>query len=914
MADTAERTTLSSDQRKTLNDVEMQEWLESLEYVLHSAGPQRVMEILARLDTYAQGQGVDIPFTATTPYLNTVPVSEQPDYPGDVELERNIRRFLRWNAMAMVVRANKNTGVGGHISTYASAAILYEVGFNHFFRGHDAGVDSDIVYYQGHTSPGIYARAYLERRINKERLHNFRREVEQDGLSSYPHPWLMPDFWQFPTVSMGLAPIMSIYQARFNTYLTKRGFIEQGTGKVWAFLGDGETDEPETLGAIKFAAREKLDNLIWVINCNLQRLDGPVYGNGQIIQELEGIFRGAGWNVIKVTWGGEWDKLLEKDVQGYLAERFAKLTDGESQRYAAFGGSELRETFFDTPELKALIDGLSDDELSKLNRGGHDVSKVYAAYHKAFHHTGSPTVILARTVKGYGMGKAGEAMNVAHQQKKLDLEDMKAFRDRFSLPISDDDIASYPFYRPDEDSAEYKYLMERRKALGGPQPERRVKSEPLAPPDESVFDEFTKGTDGREVSTTMVFVRILGKILRDKTWGKLVVPIIPDEARTFGMEALFRQIGIYSSVGQLYQPVDADNLLYYREDEQGQILEEGITEAGSMASFIAAGTAYATHGVNTIPFYIFYSMFGFQRIGDLAWAAADMRTRGFLLGATAGRTTLEGEGLQHQDGHSHVLSYGIPNVLSYDPSFAFELAIIIREGMRRMYQEQESIYYYLTIGNDNYAQLPEPDHLDRDDLKQGVLSGLYKLRPAESLEDVDVSKAKHHAHLFGSGAIMPGVLKAQEMLAEYGVAADVWSVTSYKALHQDALEAERYNRLHPEETPRTAYIYDALENEDGVLIAASDYLKLLPDSLARHLPKPMVALGTDGFGRSGTREDLRDFFEVDARYVVVATLYELAQEGKRSRKKKADRLDPAVVTKAIQELGINPDKANPHNS
>ncbi|MEM7737061.1 MAG: pyruvate dehydrogenase (acetyl-transferring), homodimeric type, partial [Deinococcota bacterium] len=589
-------------------------------------------------------------------------------------------------------------------------------------------------------------------------------------------------------------------------------------------------------------------------------------------------------------------------------------TDGESQRYAAFGGPELREKFFDTPELKDLIEGWSDDDLSKLNRGGHDVTKVYAAYHKAFHHTGSPTVILARTVKGYGMGKAGEAMNVAHQQKKLDLEDMKAFRDRFSLPISDDDIASYPFYRPDEDSAEYKYLMERRKALGGPQPERRVKSEPLAPPDESVFDEFTKGTDGREVSTTMVFVRILGKILRDKTWGKLVVPIIPDEARTFGMEALFRQIGIYSSVGQLYQPVDADNLLYYREDEQGQILEEGITEAGSMASFIAAGTAYATHGVNTIPFYIFYSMFGFQRIGDLAWAAADMRARGFLLGATAGRTTLEGEGLQHQDGHSHVLAYGVPNILCYDPSFAFELAIIIREGMRRMYQEQESIYYYLTVGNDNYAQLPEPEHMDRDDLKQGVLNGLYKLRPAESLEDVDVSKAKHRAQLFGSGAIMPGVLKAQEMLAKYGVAADVWSVTSYKALHQDALEAERYNRLHPEDTPRTAYIYDVLKDEEGVLIAASDYLKLLPDSLARHLPKPMVALGTDGFGRSGTREDLRDFFEVDARYVVVATLYELAQEGKRSRKKKADRLDMSVVTKAIKDLGINPDKANPHNS
>jgi pyruvate dehydrogenase E1 component len=907
MADMAERTNLTPEDRKRLNDIENQEWLESLEYILRNAGPERVVEILDKLDIYALNQGVDIPFTATTPYLNTIPADQEPQYPGDEELERSIRRYLRWNAMAMVVRANKNSGVGGHISTFASAAMLYDVGLNHFFRGHDAGVDADIVYYQGHASPGIYARAYLERRIHKEQLRNFRREVYGGGLSSYPHPWLMPDFWQFPTVSMGLAPIMSIYQARFNVYLEKRSLKEAGSGKVWAFLGDGETDEPETLGAIKFAAREKLHNLIWVINCNLQRLDGPVYGNGQIIQELEGIFRGAGWQVIKVTWGGVWDKLLQKDDQGVLAARFAQLIDGESQRYAAFGGKELREHFFNSPELKALIDGWSDDDLSKLNRGGHDAHKVYAAYHRAFNHKVSPTVILTRTVKGYGMGKSGEAMNVAHQQKKLDLEDMKAFRDRFSVPVNDEDIADYPFYRPDEDSPEYKYLMERRKTLGGPQPERRVKSDPLAPPEEKLFAEFAQGTDEREVSTTMVFVRILGKILRDKVWGKLVVPIIPDEARTIGMEALFRQIGIFSSVGQLYDPVDSDNLLYYREDEKGQILEEGITEAGSMASFIAAGTAYATHGVNTIPFYIFYSMFGFQRIGDLAWAAADMRARGFLLGATAGRTTLEGEGLQHQDGHSHVLNYAIPNLLSYDPSFAFELAIIIHEGMRRMYQEQESIYYYLTVGNDNYAQPPEPEHLEREHLKDGVLRGLYKFRPA-------ASDRKYKAHLFGSGAIMPEVLKAQIMLEDYGVSADVWSVTSYKSLHQDALDAERHNRLHPDEDPRTSYIFDLLKDEDGVFIAASDYLKILPDALARHVPKPIVALGTDGFGRSGSRDDLRDFFEVDARYITVATLYELALDGKRSRQKKSERVSMDTVKKALDDLGINPDKANPHRS
>ncbi len=896
----ADRSQLTPDERKELNTTELREWLESLDYVLASAGPERVKEILERLETHAHSQGVTIPFTAQTPYINTIPADEEPEYPGDLDVERRIRNLLRWNALAMVVRANKlSDGIGGHISTYASAATLYEVGFNHFFRGPEAGVDADMLYIQGHASPGIYARSYLERRFPVERLRNFRRELQDEqGLSSYPHPWLMPDYWTFPTVSMGLAPIMSIYQARFNRYLEDRKLKEPGDGKVWAFLGDGETDEPETLGAIKFAAREKLDNLIWVINCNLQRLDGPVYGNGQIIQELEGIFRGAGWNVIKVAWGSGWDRLLEKDTEGVLVDRFHRLVDGESQRYAAFGAPELREHFFDTPELKKLIEGWSDADIAKLNRGGHDPVKVYAAYKRATEYEGSPTVILARTVKGYGLGESGEGKNVTHQQKKLNEDELKRFRDRFNIPITDEDIGNFPFYKPDEDSEEHKYLVERRKALGGFVPQRVVKSEALSVPDESLFEEFYNGTEGREVSTTMVFVTILRKLLRDKTWGDLVVPIIPDEARTFGMEALFRQIGIYSHVGQLYDPVDSDNLLYYKESKDGQILEEGITEAGSMSSFIAAGTAYATQGVNTLPFFIYYSMFGFQRIGDLIWAAADMRTKGFLVGATAGRTTLAGEGLQHQDGHSHVLAYPVPNLKAYDPCFAFEMAVIIREGIRRMYEEREDIFYYLTVENDNYAMPAVPEHLELDALKEGVLKGMYKFKPAEK-------KAKAKAQLFGSGAIMNEVLRAQEMLADYGVAADVWSVTSYKELHYDALEAERWNRLHPSEEPRVPYVRSALEDEQGVFVAASDYMKILPDALARHLPKPMISLGTDGFGRSEARAELRDFFEVDARYITLATLYALSQAGE---------LDKEIVSKAVGELELDPDKLNPYKN
>ena len=895
-----ERAKLSEQDRTQLERIEMREWLESLDYVLASGGEDRVTEILERLEQHAQRSGVVVPFSSTTPYVNTIPVEEQPPYPGDRKLERRIKTLIRWNAVSMVVRANKySDGIGGHLSTYQSAATLYEVAYNHILRGRDAGVDGDQVYFQGHASPGIYARSYLERRFGVQDLRNFRRELQDEpGLSSYPHPWLMPTYWEFPTVSMGLAPILSIYQARFNRYLEDRGLKERGDGKVYAYLGDGETDEPETLGAIKFAAREKLDNLIWVINCNLQRLDGPVYGNGQIIQELEGIFRGAGWNVIKVAWGSAWDELIAKDEDGALVKRFGRLVDGESQRYAAFGAPELREKFFDTPALRKLIEGWSDDDLARLNRGGHDPDKVYAAYHRALEHRGSPTVILARTVKGYGLGESGEAMNVAHQQKKLDLEALRQFRDRFEVPISDEELEDHPFFRPSEDSPEHRYLVERRQELGGFLPERRVDVEPVSAPPAEAFEEFFAGTEGRAVSTTMVYVSILRKLLRDATWGPLVVPIIPDEARTFGMEALFRQIGIYSSVGQKYEPVDADNLLYYKESRDGQILEEGITEAGSMSSFIAAGTAYATHGVPTVPFFSYYSMFGFQRVGDLVWLAGDMRAKGFMMGATAGRTTLAGEGLQHVDGHSHVLALPIPNLHAFDPAFAFELAIVIREGMRRMYEEQDDCFFYVTVGNENYAMPAAPEHLERDELVDGVMRGLYRFRPSFK------KRSKLRAQLLGSGAILNEVLQAADILErDYKVACDVWSATSYKALQRDALAVERWNRLHPEETPREAYVQNLLGDTKGPIVAASDYMKVLPDALARHLPeRRLVSLGTDGFGRSEARAELRDHFEVSAAHVVVATLKALADDG---------LVEPGVVSSAIDDLGIDPDKPDP---
>jgi pyruvate dehydrogenase E1 component len=808
--------------------------------------------------------------------------------------------LVRWNALAMVVRANKiESGIGGHISTFASAATLYEVAFNHFLQAQTESGDRDLVYFQGHAAPGMYARAYLEGRIPKEKLQNFRRELKAGGgLSSYPHPWLMPDFWEFPTVSMGLGPIQSIYQARFIRYLENRGLKKSTGGRVWAFMGDGEMDEPESLGSITLASRERLDNLTFVVNCNLQRLDGPVRGNGKIIQELEAIFRGAGWNVIKVVWGSDWDNLITNDRDGILVKRMGEITDGQYQKYFVESGAYFRHNLFGSdPRLLKMVEHLSDEQLSRMRLGGHDPIKVHAAFKAAMEHKGAPTVVLAKTIKGYGLGEAGEGKNITHQQKKLNEDELRVFRSRFGIPIADEELQDAPFYRPADDSPEILYMQERRKQLGGYLPERKVRSKPIAPVSESHFEEFHKGTDGREVSTTMVFVRLLGKLLRDPEIGKLIVPIIPDEARTFGMEALFRQVGIYSSVGQLYEPVDMDTLLYYKEAKDGQILEEGITEAGSICSFIAAGTAYANHGINTIPFFIYYSMFGFQRIGDLIWAAADMRTRGFLIGGTAGRTTLAGEGLQHQDGHSHLLALPVPNLLAYDPAFAYEIGVIIQDGIKRMYVDQESVFYYLTVTNEPLAMPAMPEGKD---VREGILKGLYRFRTSTKKD------AKLRAQLFGSGTIMYEVLKAQQILEEkYGVAADVWSVTSYKQLYRDGNDCDRWNMLHPGETARVPFVRRALKDAQGVLVAASDYMKVLPESIAQWLPRPLVALGTDGFGRSESRTALRDFFEVDAKHIVLATLTALARE-------KQIKLD--VLQKAVKELGINPEKANPANT
>jgi pyruvate dehydrogenase E1 component len=880
-----------------LDAVETREWLESLDYVLQAGGPAKVARLLRELTIHARQNGVKLPFSANTPYINTISADDQVLMPGSPDLERRIKSLVRWNAAAMVVRANKaEEGIGGHISTYASAATLYEVAFNHFFRGHDTR-DGDVIFFQGHAAPGIYARAYLEGRIDETHLENFRRELKPGGgLSSYPHPWLMPDFWEYPTVSMGLGPIMAIYQARFMRYLEDRGLKTASDAKVWAFLGDGETDEPEALGAMTLPAREKLDNLIFVINCNLQRLDGPVRGNGQIIQELEAAFRGAGWNVIKVLWGREWDPLLAKDRDGLLVKRMGEIVDGQYQKYAVESGAYVREHFWGAdPRLLDMVKHLSDDQLKKMSLGGHDPIKVYNAYKTAVEHKGAPTVVLARTIKGYGLGEAGEGKNITHQQKKMNEEELRAFRTRFNIPVSDADIAKTPFYRPADDSLEIKYLRERRQALGGYVPSRKNRSTPLAAVPADPFEEFHKGTDGRKASTTMVFVRLLSKLLRDKELGSLVVPIVPDEARTFGMEALFRQVGIYSHAGQTYEPVDMDTLLYYKEASNGQILEEGITEAGSLSSFIAAGTAYAAHGVNTIPFFIYYSMFGFQRIGDLIWAAADSRTRGFLLGGTSGRTTLAGEGLQHQDGNSHVFAMAYPNCVAYDPAFAYEIAVIIEDGIRRMYVERESIFYYLTVMNEQYAMPSMPEGT-----REGILKGLYRFRATSKPE------AKLRAQLFGSGAILPEVIRAQEILeSKYDVGADVWSVTSYGELYREGHASERWNLLHPGQTPRVPYVTQMLGGAPGVLVAASDYLKVLPDAIDRWLPRPMTALGTDGFGRSESRGSLRDFFEVDYRYVIVGTLAALARDG---------RIDPAVVEQAIKAHNINPEKGNPATS
>ena len=877
-----------------LDAVERREWLDSLDYVLQSGGPVKVQRLLRELSQHATDSGVKIPFTANTPYINTIQVEDEALMPGSRDMERRIKSLVRWNAAAMVVRANKaDEGIGGHISTFASAATLYEVGFNHFFRGHDSP-DADTIYFQGHAAPGIYARAYLERRFDEKHLDNFRRELKQGGgLSSYPHPWLMPEFWEYPTVSMGLGPIQAIYAARFMRYLEDRGLKPKSDSKVWAFLGDGETDEPESLGAITLASREKLDNLIFVINCNLQRLDGPVRGNGQIIQELEAAFRGAGWNVIKAIWGSEWDQLLENDSEGLLAKRMGEVVDGQYQKYAVESGAYVREHFWGAhPKLLEMVKHLSDEQLKKLTLGGHDPVKVYNAYKRATETKGQPTVILARTIKGYGVGESGESKNVAHNQKKLNDAELTAFRTRFGIPISDEDVTKAPFYKPAEGSVEAKYIAERRKAMFGPVPKRQVKASPIKADLGDAFEEFRTGTEGRAASTTMVFVRMLSKLLRDEAIGKLVVPIVPDEARTFGMEALFRQVGIYAHAGQLYEPVDRDTLLYYKEAEDGQILEEGINEAGSMSSFIAAGTAYATHGINTIPFYIFYSMFGLQRVGDLVWAGADMRMRGFVVGGTSGRTTLNGEGLQHEDGNSHVLSLPVPTCLSYDPTFAYELAVIIEDGIKRMYADGENVFYYLTVMNEQYAHPAMPKGA-----KDGILKGMYVIKPTST------PKAKLRAQLFGSGTILTEALKAQEILeTKYNVGADVWSVTSYGNLYKDGHAAERWNRLHPTAKPRVPYVTEVTKDAPGVFVAASDYLKVLPDVIDRWLPRPLHSLGTDGFGRSETRAALRDFFEVDSRFIVLATLYALMQE---------KQVEPKVVEKAIKDLGINTEKVDP---
>jgi len=874
---------------------ETQEWIDALEAVLKHEGAARAHFLLEKLVDKARRGGAYIPFSANTAYLNTIPADQEGHSPGDPAIEDRIRSYVRWNALAMVVRANKTSSeLGGHIASFASAATLYDVGFNHFFRAASDGFGGDLVYMQGHSSPGIYARAFLEGRISEQQMDNFRQEVDGGGLSSYPHPWLMPDFWQFPTVSMGLAPIMAIYQARFMRYLKDRGILEPQDRKVWAFMGDGEMDEPESLGAISLAGREKLDNLVFVINCNLQRLDGPVRGNGKIIQELEADFRGAGWNVIKVIWGSYWDLLLMRDTHGLLLRRMEECVDGEYQTYKSKDGAFVRKHFFGKyPELLEMVSHMTDDDIWRLNRGGHDPHKIYAAYAAAVKHRGQPTVILAKTVKGYGMGEAGEGQNITHQQKKMGTDSIRAFRDRFRIPIPDDQLEKVPFYRPPEDSDEMKYLRERMAAMGGALPARRRRAAPLVAPPLSAFEAQLKSTEDREISTTMAFVRILATLVRDKTIGKYVVPIVPDESRTFGMEGMFRQLGIYSHVGQLYTPQDADQLMFYKEDRHGQILQEGICEAGAMSSWIAAATSYSTHGQSMIPFYIFYSMFGFQRIGDLAWAAGDMRARGFLLGGTAGRTTLNGEGLQHEDGHSHILASTIPNCIAYDPTFSYEVAVIIQDGLRRMLQEQEDMFYYITLMNENYTHPAMPPGIEG-----GILRGMYLLQEGKA------KKGQSKAQLMGSGTILREVIAGAALLEQdFGVAADIWSVTSFNQLRRDGLDAQRWNMLHPEAPPRKAYIETCLENHEGPIIAATDYMKLFADQVRAFLPGRVYhVLGTDGFGRSDTRRKLRRFFEVDRHYVAVAALKALAERG---------ALPASAVGAAIKKYGIDPEKPNP---
>jgi pyruvate dehydrogenase E1 component len=877
-----------------IDPLQTQEWLDSLESVLDNEGEDRAHYLITRLGELASRSGTPLPYAITTPYRNTIPVAHESPMPGDLFMERRIRSMVRWNALAMVMRTNQqDPDLGGHISTFASSATLYDIGFNYFFKAPTDEHGGDLVFFQGHASPGIYARAFLEGRISEDQLNNFRQETGGKGLSSYPHPWLMPDFWQFPTVSMGLGPIQAIYQARFMKYLEHRGFIEPGKQKVWCFVGDGETDEPESLGAISLAGREKLDNLIFVINCNLQRLDGPVRGNGKIIQELEGSFRGSDWNVIKVIWGRMWDPLLARDHDGLLQQRMEEAVDGDYQNYKANDGAYVREHFFGTrPELQDMVKDLTDAEVWKLNRGGHDPYKVYAAYHAAVNHSGQPSVILAKTIKGYGTG-AGQGQNTAHNTKKVDIDSLKLFRDRFDIPVNDKDLEKLPFYKPEEGSAEYKYLHSRREKLGGYMPRRRTESFKVPVPPLNTLKAILDGSGDREISTTMAFVRILSQLVKDKELGSRIVPIVPDEARTFGMEGMFRQLGIYSSVGQLYEPVDKNQVMFYREDKKGQILEEGITEAGAMSSWIAAATAYSTYNQPMLPFYIFYSMFGFQRIGDLAWAAGDSRAKGFLIGGTAGRTTLNGEGLQHEDGHSHILASTIPNCRSYDPTYGYELAVIIREGARRMMEEQENVYFYLTVMNEAYVQPPMPKSKDVED---GIMRGMYLLEEAKK-------PAKLHVQLLGSGTILREVIEAAAILKEqFKVTADIWSVTSFNELRRDGLDVERWNRLHPTKTGRVSFVERNLAKRKGPVIASTDYMKLFADQIRQWVPGIYKVLGTDGFGRSDSRSKLRHFFEVDRNWVAYSALVALVESGD---------LEPKVLSDALKSFGIDPGKTNP---
>lgn len=878
------------------NDIdqkETREWLDALQTVLLNDGNERAAFLLQELIKKANAEGVQLNSSINTPYRNTIKLHEEKLIPPDEGLGKRISALIRWNAVAMVLRAGKySSDLGGHIASYASASTLYETAFNYFFKGPNGDHGGDLVYFQGHSSPGIYARAFLEGRLNETQLNNFRQEVEVDGLSSYPHPWLMNNFWQFPTVSMGLGPLQAIYQARFLKYLENRSLIKAEGRKVWAFLGDGEMDEPESVGALSIAAREKLDNLIFVVNCNLQRLDGPVRGNGKIIQELEGLFRGAGWNVIKVIWGGRWDPLFTRDKNGIMQKRMEECVDGDYQAYKAKDGAYVRENFFGQyPELKKMVENMSDDEIWRLNRGGHDPQKVYAAYAQAVEHRGSPTVILAKTIKGYGMGAAGEGQNITHQQKKMSIEQLRAFRDRFSIPVSDDQITDIPFYRPSPDSPEIQFLRKQREALGGYLPARSSQETPLTIPALSAFSSVTQGTGEREISTTMAFVRLLTILLKDKEIGSRIVPIVPDECRTFGMEGLFRQIGIYSPVGQLYTPVDHEQVMYYREAKDGQILEEGINEAGAFCSWIAAATSYSSNKLTMIPFYIYYSMFGFQRIGDLAWAAGDMQARGFLLGGTAGRTTLAGEGLQHQDGHSLILSSTIPNCVSYDPTYAYELAVIIREGLRRMVEKQENVFYYITVMNENYMQPAMPA-----DVEAGIIQGMYLLQSAEKPKKV-------HVQLLGSGTILREVIKASKLLLEdFGISSDIWSVTSFNELRREGLAIERQNRMHPEDEKKETYVTRMLKGRKGPVIAATDYMRLYADQIRPFIEVPYITLGTDGYGRSDTREQLRHFFEVDAKFIVLAALNALADQNEVSKSKVVD---------AMKRYGIDPEKLDP---